>query len=88
MSRVIVVAGPSGSGKSRLARRLGLPVLNLDDFYRDGSDSALPRVVLGHESVVDWDDPASWLREEAVAALDEAYRRLRALVRSAARDAS
>jgi uridine kinase len=66
--QVIVVAGPSGSGKSRLCRRLGLPTVNLDDFYKDGSDPTLPRLDLG---VVDWDDPASWLRDEAVAALRE-----------------
>jgi uridine kinase len=69
-SRVIVLAGPSGSGKSRLSRRVGLPVLNLDDFYKDGSDPSLPRVDLGHESIVDWDDPASWLMDEAVAAIE------------------
>jgi uridine kinase len=64
---VIVVAGPSGSGKSRLSRRLGLPVLNLDHFYRDGSDPALPRPD-GH--TVDWDDPRSWLHDDAVAAVE------------------
>lgn len=69
-ARVIVLAGPSGSGKSRLSRRIGLPVLNLDDFYKDGSDPSLPRVDLGHESIVDWDDPASWLMDEAVAAIE------------------
>ena len=37
-AQVIVLAGPSGSGKSHLADRLGLPVLRLDDFYRDGDD--------------------------------------------------
>jgi uridine kinase len=65
-AKVIVVAGPSGSGKSRLCRRLGLPTVNLDDFYKDGSDPSLPRLAMG---VVDWDDPASWRRDEAVAAV-------------------
>jgi uridine kinase len=54
--RLVVLAGPSGSGKSRLAARLGLPVLRLDDFYRDGDDPGLPRAF----GIVDWDDPASW----------------------------
>lgn len=68
MPKVIVVAGPSGSGKSRLCRRLGLPTVNLDDFYKDGSDPTLPRLDMG---VVDWDDPAAWWREEAVAAVEQ-----------------
>ena len=70
--RVIVLAGPSGSGKSRLAERLGLPVLRLDDFYRHGDDPALPRIDLaGGEPIVDWDDPASWHHDRAVAAIEE-----------------
>jgi uridine kinase len=69
-ARVIVLAGPSGSGKSHLAARLQLPVLRLDDFYRDGGDPALPRIGAGaNAGLVDWDDPRSWLGEEAVAAL-------------------
>jgi uridine kinase len=69
-ARVIVLAGPSGSGKSHLAERLGLPVLRLDDFYRDGSDPALPRITSGaNAGLVDWDDPDSWLCDEAVAAV-------------------
>ncbi len=69
-ARVVVVAGPSGSGKSRLAARTGLPVLRLDDFYRDGDDPALPRITAGaNAGIVDWDDPASWLAEDAVAAI-------------------
>ena len=43
-ARVIVLAGPSGSGKSRLAGRLGLPELRLDDFYKEGDDPTLPHV--------------------------------------------
>lgn len=73
-AQVIVLAGPSGSGKSRLSRRIGLPVLNLDDFYKDGADPSLPRVDLGHEAIVDWDDPASWLLDDAVAAIEELCR--------------
>ena len=73
-ARVIIVAGPSGSGKSRLCRRLsaehGLPVVNLDDFYKDGTDATLPHVHLaGGAPVVDWDHPDSWHLEDAVAAL-------------------
>ena len=74
-AQVVVVAGPSGSGKSRLCSRLagehGLPVVNLDDFYKDGSDPTLPRTSLsGGAPVVDWDHPDSWVREDAVAALE------------------
>ncbi|MGZ4438661.1 MAG: ATP-binding protein [Nocardioides sp.] len=70
-AKVIVLAGPSGSGKSRLCDRLGLPFVNLDDFYKDGSDPTLPRRPLGAgQEIVDWDDPASWLRDEAVEALE------------------
>lgn len=70
-AQVIVVAGPSGSGKSRLCERLGLPTVNLDDFYKDGSDPSLPRVAMGPgQDVVDWDDPDSWLLDEAVEALE------------------
>jgi uridine kinase len=63
-TKIVVLAGPSGSGKSRLADRLSLPVLRLDDFYRDGDDPALPRAF----GIVDWDDPASWNRQAAVEA--------------------
>ena len=74
-AQVVVVAGPSGSGKSRLCHRLatehGLPVVNLDDFYKDGDDPTLPRTHLsGGAPVVDWDHPDSWVREDAVAALE------------------
>ncbi len=49
-------------------------MLNLDDFYKDGSDPSLPRIGLGHESVVDWDDPASWHMKEALEAIESLCR--------------
>jgi uridine kinase len=68
---VIVLAGPSGAGKSRLAERVGLPVLRLDDFYKSGGDPTLPLITHGaNAGIPDWDDPASWLLEDAVAALE------------------
>lgn len=67
---VVVLAGPSGAGKSRLARRLGFPVLRLDDFYRDGDDPTLPRTAGGPRAgLVDWDDPRSWHLDDALAAI-------------------
>ena len=64
---MVLLAGPSGAGKSRLAELVGLPVVRLDDFYRDGDDEAMPRSPLG---IVDWDDPRSWDGDRAVAALE------------------
>ena len=74
-ARVVVLAGPSGSGKSRLAARLGLPVLNLDDFYRDGDDPTLPHRGMGPGATMpDWDDPGSWLHDEAMLAIENLCR--------------
>jgi uridine kinase len=68
----VVVAGPSGVGKSRLSAHTGLPVLRLDDFYRSGDDPALPRIEQGaNAGLVDWDDPRSWHHDEAVRAICE-----------------
>jgi uridine kinase len=64
---VVLLAGPSGTGKSHLAELVGLPIVRLDDFYRDGDDDAMPRSPLG---IVDWDDPRSWDADRAVAALE------------------
>jgi uridine kinase len=80
-ARVIVLAGPSGAGKSRLAERIGLPVLRLDDFYKSAGDPTLPRITEGaNAGIVDWDDPGSWLLDDAMAALAELCRTGRAEV--------
>ena len=80
-ARVIVLAGPSGAGKSRLAERTGLPVLRLDDFYKDGDDPSLPLITEGaNAGIPDWDVPESWLLDDAMAALDELCRTGRAVV--------
>ncbi len=67
---MIVLAGPSGAGKSRLAERLGLPVLRLDDFYKNGSDPTLPTITEGQNAgLTDWDHPDSWVRDDAMDAI-------------------
>jgi uridine kinase len=80
-SRVVVLAGPSGVGKSRLAVQTGLPVLRLDDFYRSGDDPGLPLIDHGaNTGLVDWDDPRSWHAGRAVSAIEELARTGRAVV--------
>ncbi|MFE4455560.1 uridine kinase [Streptomyces sp. NPDC056796] len=68
-TRVVLLAGPSGSGKSSLAARSGLPVLRLDDFYKEGNDPTLPRVTGSAD--IDWDSALSWDADGAVAAIAE-----------------
>jgi uridine kinase len=63
---LILVAGPSGSGKSRLAHASGCLAFRLDDFYFDADH---PGHVLTDYGIIDWDDAASWDAEAAVAAL-------------------
>ncbi|GAA5058730.1 uridine kinase [Streptomyces similanensis] len=63
----MLLCGPSGSGKSLVAARSGLPVLRLDDFYKEGDDPTLPLVA--GSSDIDWDHPASWDADVAVAAI-------------------
>ncbi|MBB6418812.1 uridine kinase [Streptomyces sp. AK010] len=66
-TRVVLLCGPSGSGKSLLAARSGLPVLRLDDFYKEAADPTLPLVA--ESSDIDWDHPDSWDADTAVAAI-------------------
>ncbi|MEV4413008.1 ATP-binding protein [Catellatospora sp. NPDC049609] len=66
-ARVILLAGPSGSGKSYVARQTGLPVLCLDDFYKEGTDLTLPRV----NEMVDWESPLSWDFDAAMTAVTQ-----------------
>ncbi|MEU2908689.1 uridine kinase [Streptomyces massasporeus] len=68
-TRVVLLCGPSGSGKSLLAARSGLPVLRLDDFYKEAADPTLPLVA--ESSDIDWDHPDSWDADAAVAAIVE-----------------
>jgi uridine kinase len=60
---VILLAGPSGSGKSHVARLASCPQLSLDDFYLDADHQGLPRAL----GIVDWDHPDSW---DVAAAMD------------------
>jgi len=71
LAKVVLIGGASGSGKSRIAEQSGLPVLRLDDFYREGDDPALPRLQTGE---VDWDHPGSWHLDRAIDALEELAR--------------
>lgn len=68
----MLLAGPSGSGKSSFAARSGLPVLCLDDFYKEGDDPTLPQVPGSTD--IDWDSPASWDTDHAVAAIEQLCR--------------
>ncbi|MFB7516819.1 ATP-binding protein [Streptomyces sp. NPDC056144] len=71
-TRVVLLSGPSGSGKSSLAAVAGLPVLRLDDFYKECDDPSLP--IVDGTSDVDWDSPGSWDADAAVAAIVELCR--------------
>lgn len=63
----MLLCGPSGSGKSLVAARSGLPVLRLDDFYKEGDDPTLPLVAGSAD--IDWDHPESWDADGAVEAI-------------------
>lgn len=72
---VILLGGPSGSGKSYLANRFGNPHLPLDEFYRqiseDGHPESFPRTGYGE---IDWDHPRTWNQHAALNAVDELLR--------------
>ena len=57
-TRIIGIAGSSGSGKSELSRRLsaatGAPVVSLDSYYRD-----LTHLPLEARAETNFDEPAS-----------------------------
>ncbi|MFE9402791.1 uridine kinase [Streptomyces sp. NPDC006530] len=71
-TRVVLLSGPSGSGKSSLAARTDLPVLRLDDFYKEGDDPTLPLVAGSTD--IDWDSPLSWDADAAIVAITELCR--------------
>ena len=66
-ARVVLVAGPSGSGKSYIASRTGLPILCLDDFYKNFGDPSRP----WRGASIDWDSPDAWDGDAAMAAIEE-----------------
>lgn len=72
---MLVLGGPSGSGKSRWAAHLSRehrwPIVRLDDFYKDAGDPTLPSSSLG---IADWDDVRSWRCDDAVEALEQLCR--------------
>lgn len=67
-TRLVLIAGPSGSGKSRLAKAARLTCLRLDDYYHDADFAGMPTTSLG---ITDWDDPRSWDAEAALAGLQQ-----------------
>ena len=68
---MVLLAGPSGGGKTYLAEASGLPIVALDDFYRNSDEPDMPLSPDGH---VDWEDPRSWNGAKARAALVELCR--------------
>jgi hypothetical protein len=69
VTRLVLLAGPSGGGKSRLARLVGALPLRLDDFYRDADAPGLPCAPTASSTGT---TPATW---DAAARPDGPHRR-------------
>ena len=67
-AKIAIVAGPSGSGKSRLAERLDWSVIRLDDFYYDIDAPSLPMSSLG---IPDWDHVDAWNFNAAIDSIEQ-----------------
>lgn len=67
---LVLIAGPSGSGKSRITSLCAdggrTVALSLDDFYRDVDYPDLPMTPMG---IPDWDDVACWDLQHALETL-------------------
>lgn len=70
-ARVVLLAGASGSGKTRVTRLAGVPTVALDDFYRDIDD---PVITARYPAAVDWDDARTWDADAAADALESLCR--------------
>ena len=70
-AQVLLLTGPSGAGKTRLARRLGethgWPVVPLDDYYHSRDAPDLPH---RPDGLVDWDHVGTWNAAAATAGLE------------------
>lgn len=67
---LLLIAGPSGSGKSHLANigsaERSVSWLGLDNFYRDEDHPMMPKA----HGIIDWDDIRSWNLDDALATIE------------------